>query len=574
MSAPTKHPAPGHDAELPDATVRRESRGGGGRRTLQVLGEGFHSSYPLAASGKVTIGRSNENLIAIDDPELSRNHLVLHLGETISLEDLGSSNGTHIGERQLSPREVVTLAPGEPVRVGSTTLLVLERAVETASRRLWSYDYFEARIDEECRRAIRTATSFALLHVRCDPPTAGAVVERRLVALLPDLDVVARYVPGEWQVLLVGADEAQASAVASRLTLGLADDRVRVRVGAAAYPIDGSTADELVTAVAARVDGADEESTAESERGPVVEDPSMRELFRLAERIAPSRIHVLVVGETGTGKEVLAEEIHRRSGRGDAPLRRIDCAALPAERADAVLFGADDVPGALAAAEGGTVLLDEVCLLSLATQARLLALLDGAGGTLDVRVVATSCRDLEAEVAAGRLREELYFRLDGITLAVPPLRRRPREISALAERFVQEAAQAAGRAEAPMLSDAALALLSSYPWPGNVRELRNVMRRALLLCDGDEIEPAHLPVEKLSASFAQPSREGSLPPAAAVPPLREVKEQYVAAERQRIIDALERCHGNQTEAAKLLGIARRTLIKRLDAYGLPRPRKK
>ncbi|MBX7081812.1 MAG: sigma 54-interacting transcriptional regulator [Nannocystaceae bacterium] len=564
----------GSPEDAPEATVRRDSRAAGGRRTLQVLGQGFHASYPLASEGRVTIGRSSENLVAIDDLEISRHHLVLHVRETISLEDLGSSNGTWVGDRQLEPRSITTLHAGEPVRIGSTTLIVLERAVEPSSRRLWSYDYFEARVDEECRRAARSGTVFALLHIRCQPPTAAGVVERRLVALLPDLDVVARYVPGEWQVLLVGADEAQAAAVAARLGVGLSDVRVGVRVAAAAFPIDGTTADALVTAVAARVDGGDDDDDDGRAQGPVVEDPAMRELYRLVERVAPSRLNVLVLGETGSGKDVLAEELHRRSGRADRPLRRIECAALPPARAHEVLFGGDDGGGALAAAQGGTLLLDEVGQLAPEVQARLLVALDEQGVALDLRVVATSNRDLEPEVAAGRFREDLYFRLDGITLTVPPLRRRPSEIEPLCERFLQEAAQGSARAEVPTVADAALAMLSGYPWPGNVRELRNVMRRALLLCDGDEIQLAHLPIDKLGAAFAAPSQEGSLPPAATVPPLREVKEKYVQAERQRIIDALERCHGNQTEAAKLLGVARRTLIKRLDAYGLPRPRKK
>jgi DNA-binding NtrC family response regulator len=562
--------------DLPPATVRRTRSGrvASGRRTLQVLGEGFHASYPLAATGRLTIGRSSENLVPIDDPEISRHHLVLHVAETLSLEDLGSSNGSWVGDRKLEPRSVTTLLPGDPIRIGSTTLMVLERVVESGSRRLWNYDYLEARIEEECRRCSRHPGSFALVHIVCQPKTAAAVVERRLVALLPDLDVVARYVPGEYQVLLIGADEAQADAVVKRLVAGLADDRVRVRVAAAAYPIDGTTCDELVTRAASRAVDGEIEDDGDGDAGPVIADASTRELYRLAERIAPSRIHVLVVGETGVGKEVLAEELHRRSGRADRPMRRIDCAALPADRAATVLFGDDGTEGALVASRGGTVLLDEVCALGLDVQARLVGLLDSNDPALDLRIVAITNRDIEAAVADGEFREDLYFRLDGITLTVPPLRRRPAEIEPLCERFIAEAVRFAGRAETPMLSRDALALLYGYPWPGNVRELRNTVRRAVLLCDGDEITPAHLPAEKLIATFATPSQEHSLPPAEPLPPLREVREHFQEAERARIIAALDRVQGNQTEAAKLLGIARRTLIKRLDAYGLPRPRKK
>lgn len=562
--------------DLPEATVRRSRSGRAptGRRTLQVLGEGFHASYPLAATGRLTIGRSSENLVPIDDPEISRHHLVLHVADTLSLEDLGSSNGSWVGDRKLEPRSVTTLLPGDPIRIGSTTLMVLERAIDAGTRRLWNYDYLEARIDEECRRCVRHPGTFALLHIVCQPKSAAPVVERRLLALLPDLDVVARYVPGEYQVMLIGADEAQADTVVKRLVAGLADDRVRVKVAAAAFPIDGTTCDELVTRAATRAtDGELDED--DNPAGPVIADASTRELYRLAERIAPSRIHVLITGETGAGKEVLAEEIHRRSGRADHPMRRVDCVTLPADRAAEVLFGVEGGgEGALGASSGGTVLLDEVCALPLDVQGRLVGFLGGASQSGDVRIVALTNRDIEAEIAAGTFREDLYFRLDGITLTVPPLRRRPAEIEPLCERFVAEAARFAGRAEAPMLGRDALTLLFGYPWPGNVRELRNTIRRAVLLCDGDEITPAHLPAEKLTATFASPSQEGSLPPAEPLPPLREVREHFQEAERQRIIEALERVNGNQTEAAKLLGIARRTLIKRLDAYALPRPRKK
>ena len=163
--------------DQPEATVRRSRSGriGTGRRTLQVLGEGFHASYPLAATGRLTIGRSSENLVPIDDPEISRHHLVLHVGEILSLEDLGSSNGSWVGDRRLEPRSVTTLLPGDPIRIGSTTMMVLERTVESGTRRLWNYDYLEARIDEECRRCSRHPASFALLHVVCQPQSAAPI---------------------------------------------------------------------------------------------------------------------------------------------------------------------------------------------------------------------------------------------------------------------------------------------------------------------------------------------------------------------------------------------------------------
>jgi DNA-binding NtrC family response regulator len=291
--------------------------------------------------------------------------------------------------------------------------------------------------------------------------------------------------------------------------------------------------------------------------------------LRTIERIAADAIPVLVVGETGTGKELVADEIHRRSGRGAGPLVRIDGSS---SRADTALEPDADGQHALLRERGGTIVIDEVCELSSANQARLARLLEAAERAAESatdlpRFVATTNRDLEAEVAAGRFRIDLYHRLDGVTLVVPPLRQRIDDIEPLARRFAEEAAARLGRGEAPTLSEVALARLQSYRWPGNVRELKNVVRRAVLLADGPVILPPHLPLEKLAAAFAPEDDED------AGGGLSQVREQFQAVERQRIALALQRAGGNQTEAAKLLGIARRTLIKRLDQYDLPRPRK-
>jgi len=309
--------------------------------------------------------------------------------------------------------------------------------------------------------------------------------------------------------------------------------------------------------------------------GVVLLDPAMRDLYALAERIARGDIGVLLLGETGAGKEVLAEAIHRASPRAKKPLVKLNCASFTEQLLESELFGhergaftgaAAAKPGLLESADGGTVFLDEVGELSPTTQAKLLrALEDGqvlrVGGLkprpIDVRFVAATNRDLLAEVQRGAFRQDLYFRLAAVCLAIPPLRERPAEIEPLARTFLARACERLGRA-APDLSAEALARLASHKWPGNARELRNVMERAALICEGGAIGPQHLDLGRGAA------------PAAAQSDLRGEMESL---ERKRIVEALERSGGNQTRAAEILGMPRRTLVKRLAQYGIDRTRR-
>jgi DNA-binding NtrC family response regulator len=333
----------------------------------------------------------------------------------------------------------------------------------------------------------------------------------------------------------------------------------------------------------------------------------MLAIERLVERIAPSTISVLILGETGAGKEVLAGRIHQASPRARGPFVGLNCAALSESLLESELFGHERgaftgaiaaKPGLLESAEGGTAFLDEIGELPLAMQVKLLRVLEERKVTrvgsvkpraIDVRFIAATNRDLELEIERGRFRQDLYFRLNGVSLVVPPLRQRVNEIRGLAVAFLAQASRQAGHAHPPPLSPEALALLEGYGWPGNIRELRNVVERALLLCTGDAISPAHLPVEKLRATLAvAPPRPHapplSSPPSAAPSPVAEARtielplpieiDRHVREiERQRIREALSNAGGNQTEAARLLGVSRRTLINRLEAYGIKRPRK-
>src|SRR6185503_12869712 len=233
-------------------------------------------------------------------------------------------------------------------------------------------------------------------------------------------------------------------------------------------------------------------------------------------------------------------------------------------------------PGLLETAEGGTVFLDEVGELPLNIQVKLLRVLEErkvlrvgsvAHRLIDVRFIAATNRDLEVEVEVGRFRKDLYFRLNGISLLIPPLRDRTDEIAPLARGFVAECCRREGRESPPELSEEALAALDRYAWPGNIRELRNVIERAVLLCgDGPTVGPEHLPLEKLAGTIASPPAEPlpSAPLAAGDDEVERLRSALADMERQKIVDALARCAGNQSSAAEMLGMSRSAFIKRLE----------
>ncbi len=332
--------------------------------------------------------------------------------------------------------------------------------------------------------------------------------------------------------------------------------------------------------------------------GPVVRDARMKNLYALLDVVAPSNVSVLVLGETGVGKEVYAEAIHRQSPRAAKPFLAINCAALPESMLEAELFGFERgafsgavqaKPGLFEAARGGTVFLDEVGEIPLAMQAKLLRVIETGKVTrlgsvkaqhVDARFVSATNRDLRALVAERAFRADLFFRLNGMSITLPELRARTADIAPLAEHFLARAA-ASMKKRAPRLTPRALARLEAHAWPGNVRELKSVMERVVLLSTGAVIDLADLERAELDAPHVQVSPVDAPPPAsqrAGTAPASvqgaTLKEELRDLEKQRILDALGKAGGNQTDAAKILGFSRYTLMNRLEAFGLARPRKR
>jgi DNA-binding NtrC family response regulator len=310
----------------------------------------------------------------------------------------------------------------------------------------------------------------------------------------------------------------------------------------------------------------------------------MRQLLQLVERIAPSDASVLILGESGTGKELLARTLHRLSGRREAPFVAFDCSALAPTLLESELFGhergaftgaARARRGLFREAHGGTLFLDEIGDIAPEVQNKLLRVLQEreikpVGGDhfvkVDVRIVAATNKDLRALVSRGAFREDLYFRLAVVPLRVPPLRERIEDLPLLTAHILtrRRPTGAAGQRWPKGVSPAALARLAAYEWPGNVRELENVLARAAILADGEEIEPADLP---LGEAVARPVfDEGTLPEPRGRSLKDIVGDAVRAVERRAIQDALRAEDGSPTRAAKRLGISRASLYNKLKEY--------
>jgi two-component system, NtrC family, response regulator AtoC len=445
----------------------------GGELRVVAFWEAHVVTKRLTPSSVLTIGRSAECEVRIDHSSVSRRHARLHVRETITVEDLGSANGTTLGGVRLDGGTEREWIPGEMVQVGAATLFLQS--------------------EQTSRDELRPATA------------------PRGAPMLP------------WPA-----------------------------------------------------------------KGP------MERIARVLALVAPGDITVLLLGETGVGKELAAELVHRLSRRADHAFVRINCAALPENLLESELFGyergaftgADRAkPGLLETANGGSVFLDEIGELPLPTQSKLLRVLESKEvarlGSLrpkraDLRFIAATNRDLGAEVVNGAFRKDLLFRLSGMPVFIPPLRERKDEILPLARLFAHEAAARLGR-PTPELGADAVRSLETHFWPGNVRELRNVMERAVLLAERGPIAAPHLALEipmAMTAFTPAPSPAGAPPPSAPPPAPADgdydLRRAMAGFEREQIVRALDAAGGNQTQAAELLGISRRALVAKLGELGLTR----
>ena len=534
---------------------------GGGQVFVIVENENGRKTIEIGDGTELAVGRGEECELTLDDTKVSRRHLILRrAGAILTLQDLGSTNGTKLNGMRVGGGER-RLVGGDVIRAGRTTFTV----AATANTGVIPQE--QGRMELELERLEEAKLPARL--IRIGLPDGASPREMDSLALALNRVAVVEERGERRFAALVEASDAPALHDALQKAMPSA------RVSEARYPDDGRTIADLWLAAA-------QGDTPYVPRGVCVADPGMVKVFRVAQRVAQTDTTVLITGETGAGKEVLAAQIHRLSQRSPKPYVRLNCASLPENLLSSELFGHERGAftgadrrkiGYFEAANGGTLLLDEIGELSPSMQVKLLRVLENRtvlrlGGTteipVDVRVLCATHRDLPEEVKAGRFREDLYYRVSAFTLKVPPLRERPAEVGMLSELFLRQQAERAGR-PAPSLGPEATKLLQRHAWPGNVRELRNAMEHAFVLCDGDVVEPVHLPTTLLEPAPSS-NIPGDIPTDR--PSSRNVKDRLAAIEHASIMEALDAEGGNQTRAAKRLGMSRRALIYKMEKYGI------
>jgi DNA-binding NtrC family response regulator len=537
---------------------------------LIVYGRSTATAVTLAPGESLVIGRSRPADVAIGEPSVSRTHArVTARDDGVAVEDLGSLNGTTING---TPVDSARATFGDVLLLGDVRVGL--HALADGARRLAGFvahDEIVARLDEEVARARQfgRTVSLALLRAR------GHVDEVALSTLrgLRRVDRAGLYSERVLELLLPEVDRGEVDARMTELCAAYPE----LRTAVVSFPADGSSADELVSLAneALRGEGGG------ARGGPLVLSDNMRALYATVDRAARATLPALVTGETGSGKELVARALHERGARRQQPFVVVNCAALPSELVESTLFGHEKGAftgadarreGVFEAADSGTVFLDEIGELPAAAQAALLRVLETGrlsrvGGSAeletDVRVVAATHRDLEEMVDSGSFRQDLLYRLNALTVHVPPLRERPEEIEPLARRFLQDAAGDDADV-ARELSDATLTLLRGHSWPGNVRELKNAMERAAVIASGATVEPDDLPERVLRGGRV----DRAVAPDAPVPltedePDADYRGRVKRYERRLMLDALAATGG-------VLQLPLRTFVHKLKALGIKR----
>jgi DNA-binding NtrC family response regulator len=563
-----------------------------GTAYLLVVDNDSSSIFHLPRSGAIVIGRAPEVELRVQHASVSRRHATIRIDEgVLRVADLGSHNGTRVNGEPVG--EARALASGDVVTVGDVVLVVHFSAPAVVARAAYAESGWRRRLVEELDRATTHQRTLAVVVV-LDGNAAAAAALASAVRLI---DAVGAGDDGQTLLLLPEIDRAQAREIAER-ALAAANAIAPVRAGLAMCPADAVDADTILLAARTAARRAQPGALAEAaeaatrlelgSRHVLLGDPAMTRVFALLERLAAAELPVLITGETGVGKENAAYAVHHWSKRG-GPFVPVNCAALgPESLVDSELFGHDKgaFTGAVAAkaglfesAAGGTVFLDEVGELPLAIQAKLLRALEVKRVTrlgetreraIDVRLVAATNRSLEDEVAAGRFRQDLYFRLGGATVVLPPLRDRRCEIPVLAREFLADASARAGRGDMTITPEAMQVLLV-HTWPGNVRELRNTMDYVVAAAPDDRVEPSDLP-ERLGGATGAAAPTATVVPADvridAKTTFRPIADELRELERRRMAEALVAANGVKTRAAQLIDMPIRTFTLKLKQYKL------
>jgi two-component system response regulator AtoC len=570
------------DATIGARTVARSRTVGDERTSIVVYFEQNVQVVGLDEGVPVVLGRSAPADLVVPEPNLSRKHArFTALEGGVKVEDLGSTNGTHYkGERI---KEVV-LGTGDSVTLGRVTVSVsrAEGRANLLGDFLGWFDFIERLRDEVVRaRTFRRGVAVFAIRAVSGEDNHVATWAAAVRKILRPVDRMALHGTNAAFALAPETDEDRARGVAQQI----AEMDPRLAVGVALHQ---SSAEELIDqarSLVRRATPADRVSisTFDALAGaspPIFASKKMIELEELVERVARAKVPVLVTGETGAGKDIIAQAIHQRGPRSELPMLVVSCGAMPAQMVEDVLFGhvkgafegaTDEHAGLFERANGGTLFLDEVGELNEAAQAALLRVLEaqklrrlGAEDeiSVDVRVIAATNRDLRAMVEERKFRSDLLFRLSPLTIVVPPLREREGDIDPMVDRFLTEASLASG-AKVRGIKDDARAALRAYAWPGNVRELKNAIEQAVVTCTAEKVRLEDLPKELQPQIEEEAEGEATEEASAGDGGLRGRVRAY---EQGLITDALARSDNDPARAAKLLGMPLRSLQSKMRAY--------
>lgn len=556
----------------------------------------------LADGESYVVGRAFPSELTLDDPSLSRQHARFrcHRG-TVAVQDLNSRNGILIRDERVSKAIV---SSGDALALGGVTVVVYSVGLDkTSERGIATYDRLLERLDDEIIRSRQFGRSFAIAIIRSSINKEAYVTQfwNRVRDSLRAIDTLAPYGAFSLLVLLPEASSQEASEWANNLVVN-SDDTSDIECGLAVYPFAGTSAETLIASAhdacrsatkknPVRMICRDQNRAKVSDTEVVIQSEKMRDVQQLVDRVAESPIPVLIQGETGSGKEVVARAIHQRSDRKNKRFLAVNCAAIPNTLIESTLFGHmrgsftgahRNSPGVFEQANKGTVFLDEIGELALPAQAALLRVLESKrlvriGGTheieVDIRVIAASHCDLESMVEQGTFRQDLLYRLNTLVVQVPPLRERVDDIKPLVALFLRQISEEWGRPNVKLHPDA-LEAMRHYRWPGNVRQLRNVVERAIIVCPGDTIHLTDIPETILSA--ARRSQLNAREKAGSThdgveEPFGSLKDQMHVYEIAIIKRAMSRAQGKRRQAAELLGIPVRTLNYKLREYEIEQP---
>lgn len=466
--------------------------------SLLIVGASGVFSCALPERGEIVIGRSSACDVVVDDPSMSRRHLLLRTegNGSIFAVDLGGTNGTSLDEIRLAPNVPTPVPLCATITAASTVIVVRTRAQASRACGLVSHAELRAQLIAECNRAGTTqqlGDAFALVKVHAPRERDAGAIEEALGGSLRRRDVVAAVTPGMYVALLSETSAERADAVASRMASMLSSRGVDAKLQVAVFPRDGDTPELL-----SRSRGT--EPIPRDVRGALTSlvGEAPRALEPRMDATAAATANVLILGEPGAGKEVVARAIHARSARSGKPFLRVDAAALAG-------------PELFEAARGGVLFLDEIGKMHPTLQAKLLDAIEeraplGAAAAealpvrdrgADVRIISATKYEIDGDHPQAPLHAALLQHLAGIRVVVPPLRARVDEIEPLAKAFVRAACLAIGRADDIRISPPAIALLKHHAWPRNVRELKEVIERAVLLAS-DVITLEHLPCDELA----------------------------------------------------------------------------